>query len=93
MLQEGSGTVPAEDATGDMNIFGTSMADKKHLVTMVTPASASQACWKSGLHCTWQAWHRGAAEYAISKTELSPFSGILITASISQIINTMLLQV
>lgn len=83
MLQEGSGTVPAEETIGDMNIFGTSMADKKHLVTMVTPASASQARWKSGLHCTRQAWHRGAGEYAVSKSELSPFSGILIAASIS----------
>lgn len=59
---------------------------------MGTPARA-QTNWKSGLRDTQQAQPGWVGEYDVSEPELSPFPGILTAASISQIINTALLQV
>lgn len=60
---------------------------------MGTPARASLTNWKSGPHNHWQAQPGWIGEYGICKPELTLLTGVLAAASISQVINTTLLQV
>lgn len=60
---------------------------------MGTPARSSLTNWKLGPHYPWQAQHGWVGEYGISKPELSPLTAWLTAASISQIINSTVLQV